>query len=60
MCRYLNPALPPRENPGIAAHGQEGFGLGEADAMIARVYMLDCYWVGSLDFNFFGNQGVLH
>ena len=21
---------------------------------------LDCYWVGSLDFNFLGNQGVFH
>ena len=20
----------------------------------------DCYWVGSLDFNFLGNQGVFH
>ena len=29
---------------------QKGFG--------AR--LLDCYWVGSLDFNFLGNKGVFH
>ena len=23
-------------------------------------YVLDCYWVGSLDFNFLENQGVFH
>ena len=23
-------------------------------------WKLDCYWVGSLDFNFLGNQGVVH
>ena len=22
--------------------------------------ILDCYWVGSLGFNFLGNKGVLH
>ena len=30
-------------------------------AMVAAAHLyLDCYWVGSLDFNFLGNQGVFH
>ena len=35
--------------------------LGESEENTKVPFsLLDCYWVGSVDFNFLGNQGVFH
>ena len=34
--------------------------MGVAFEFVRGFLLLDCYWVGSLDFNFLGNKGVSH
>ena len=48
----------------LAQFSQQGMrnGMTRAHPMVSfdkmpRFLILDCYWVGSLDFNFLGNQG---
>ena len=45
---------------GKAGEGAERRAPSERGAPKRGGTSLDCYWVGSLDFNFLGNNGVFH